>query len=312
MQEQKQNTGKHIAFLFSAYTDAQHLIRLIDHLPDHSHFYIHIDKKSDVEPFLPLEARANVTFIADRTAVYWGNISQVEYQMKLFRAALQSNHQYDYLCTLSGMEYPVWSKEKITDYFANQSGTNILKGICLCDQEIASRGYRIYRPFAHKPWANKTMKNRIRVILRHLLSPILHKPLTFHANGKTYRLYKGSDWFAIRPDLARYILDTWDSSPQLRQYFRSSFAPSETFVHTVAFNSIYASSCMEIRGEYESLSSLTPLTYFKYGKTIKILTEADYADILSSGKMFCRKVVSGESNHLMDMLDIVNSTSSES
>ena len=36
---------------------------------------------------------------------------------------------------------------------------------------------------------------------------------------------------------------------------------------------------------------------------MKVFTEKDYDAILASGKMFCRKTVTGKSNKLMDMID---------
>jgi hypothetical protein len=51
------------------------------------------------------------------------------------------------------------------------------------------------------------------------------------------------------------------------------------------------------------LEDYTPLTYIEYGEEIKILTEADYDAILKSGKMFCRKTITGRSDKLMDMID---------
>jgi hypothetical protein len=51
------------------------------------------------------------------------------------------------------------------------------------------------------------------------------------------------------------------------------------------------------------LEDYTPLTYIEYGKEIKVLTEADYDRILASGKMFCRKTVTGRSDKLMEKID---------
>ena len=109
--------------------------------------------------------------------------------------------------------------------------------------------------------------------------------------------------FAITGELATYLLETYDQSPQLRRYFTNSFAPSETFAHTVAFNSRFADSCILTKGPVEKLEQLTPLTYIEYGQKIKILTENDYNSIMASGKMICRKTVTGESDQLMDMID---------
>lgn len=292
-----------IAFLVSAYTDAQHLERLIGRLPDCADFYIHIDRKADIEPFRQMRCRQRVTFIDERQDVQWGGISQVEFQMALFGAALRSGVTYDFFCTLSGLEYPVWNTSKIEEFFARHKGRNLLYGIDMSKQGRAAREYRVYRPLAAKTWKNGTVKNKMRVLLRILLKPFVHKKLVFKADGTEYHLFKGSDWFAVTPELAAYALEKWESCPQLRRYFRSSFIPSETFIHTVAFNSEFAQTCRLMEGEYKNLASLTPLSYIDYRPLIKILTEEDLEAILASGKMFCRKVVTGKSDRLMDLLD---------
>lgn len=296
-------TPVRIAFLIPAYTDADHLRRLMDSLPAHSHFYIHIDKKSDITSFLPLAQREDVRLVEPRIDVQWGGISQVEYQMTLFRAALSAGVHYDFLCTLSGMEYPVWSNEHIVDFFSRHRGQSILQGICMEHQGRAADKYRIYYPLADRPWGRGTWRNRLRVALRWLVRPFLRKPLTFCADGRKYTLHKGSDWFAVTPELASYALDIWETSPQLRKYFKTSFIPSETVLHTIAFNSPMASSCMLVEGPYTSLANLTPLIYIDYHPLVKILTAEDYQSVIDSGKMFCRKVVTGRSDSLVEMLE---------
>ena len=153
------------------------------------------------------------------------------------------------------------------------------------------------------PWRYGSLGSKLRVALRTLAQPVLKKPLSFTADGRHYDLYKGSDYFAITRELATYVLQTYDDSPQLRRYFSNSFAPSETFTHTVAFNSRFADSCLLTQGPVQGLEELTPLTYIEYGAKIKELTEADFDRIIASGKMFCRKTVTGISDALMDRID---------
>ena len=146
----------------------------------------------------------------------------------------------------------------------------------------------------------------MRVALRHVLEPFLKKPLEFSADGRRWQLYKGSDYFAITGELAAYVLKTYDESPALCRYFKNSFAPSETFVHTIAFNTPeFASKCILSNpplGERIPLEELTPLTYIVYDRKIHELTLHDLPAIKASGKMFCRKCVTGVSDELINKL----------
>lgn len=297
-----------IAFLLSAFTDAPHLQRLIDSLPSDSDCYIHIDASFDQTPFVEATQRCgqrsgSVTFIENRVRVMWGSFTQVRFQMEMIRAAL-TEKAYDYLFMLSAQDYPVWSNQRMIQYLEENKGKNFLQGMSMAElPHSETYEYTRYRFLNNKPWRYGTLKSKFRVALRKICEPFLKKPLVFEADGKTYSLYKGSDYFAITGELAAYLLETYDQSPELRRYFANSFAPSETFAHTVAFNSRFADSCMLTKGPVKKLEQLTPLTYIEYGQKIKILTENDYDSIMASGKMLCRKTVTGESDRLMDMID---------
>lgn len=292
-----------IAFLISAHTDAAHLQRLIHSLPEGSAFYIHIDRKSNITPFRRILTSPQVHFISHRVNVVWGSINEVEYQMELIRAAL-SDGNADYLITISGMDYPVWSNQRIIDYLSADLRLNYLQGIAMLHQGKNAETYTRFRFFADKPWRNGSWRSKLRVSLRHAIAALgIRKTLTIHTKNKEYMLYKGAAWWAIRPDLARLVLQEWDHNERLVQYFRTSFCPAETFVQTVAFNSKFAPFCQLSIGQYKSLAALTPLTYIDYGKQVKILTEEDYQAIKASKKMFCRKTVSGTSDRLLERID---------
>ena len=297
------------AFLISAYTDPAHLCRFIGSLPADAQFFVHVDKSVDEAPFRRLLSHdARVHFIERRMRVMWGSFTQVQFQMELIRAALQSGQPFDYLFMLSAQDYPVWSNERIMAHLQAHAGRNYLMGMCLVGRPHAETfEYTRYRFLNNYPWRYGTLKSKFRVALRKLLTPILKKPIDFVADGRHYRLYKGSDYFAITRELAAYLLSTYDAGPQLRRYFRNSFAPSETFTHTVAFNSSFADSCILYTPHEESgirLEDLTPLTYIEYGARIKELTEEDYERIVQSDKMLCRKCVTGISDSLLQRIDV--------
>lgn len=292
-----------LAFLISAYTDPYQLLRLISALPADSEFYIHIDIKSDIGKFKELLDKPNIRFIEKRMNVIWGGFTQVRYQIELIRAALQYGDA-DYLISLSGMEYPLWSNDRIKDFFANAQGRNFLQGISMLHQGRASRQYQQYRFWMDKPWKEGSFMSKFRVALRKGIAALgIRKPLVIRSGNKEYTLHKGSDWWGITSQLAKYVLHEWEENKPLVSYFKTSFCPSETFIHTIAFNSEYASNCMLAEGAYQSLAALTPLCYINYNPVIKILTEEDYDILQSSGKMLCRKVISGESDALVRMID---------
>jgi hypothetical protein len=117
------------------------------------------------------------------------------------------------------------------------------------------------------------------------------------------RPYFGSQWWALSPDCARFVLQFVADTPAFRRFFQSSFAPDETFFHTIIGNSPFAAM------------SDGPVPFAGRGKTDlanlhvisstlkKVYTLSDLPEIAASPKFFVRKVSSQESGGLLDHLD---------
>ncbi len=305
-----------IAFLFSAYTDPEHLRRLLSVLPEGSEAFLHIDAKSDIAAFRAVVQGPHVHYLEERYNVVWGSFQQTQYQMALIRAALQSGIAFDYLFTMSGMEYPIWSNHHIEQYLTEQRAQRreLLMALRMTAQSPEHRRlYVRHWPFNNYGWRPGSLLSKLRVSLRTTLFALgWRKPLAFEADGHHYELYKGSDWFGITPELGAFVLERWDSSPQLQAYFRDSFTPSETAIHTIAFNSDFAARCLFSEGEYTRLADLTPLTFIDYVPgTVGTLDESYFDTLIQSGKMFCRKVVTGSGDKLMALLDRHRESSAE-
>lgn len=294
------------AYLISAHTDPAQLNRLIGSLHPNADFYVHIDAKAELRPFTDLIKKTNVHFIEERIDVTWGNISEVRYQMALIRACLASGIAYDYIFFLSGMDYPLWSNTRIAQFMAADPGKQYLQGLSMVGQpDIWSYKYTMYHPFNNTSFGNRWLTAKIRIAGRELLHKLhlRHKKLWFEAQGRRYDLYKGSAWWAITPELARYVLEEFDNNHALVHYFSSSFGPAETLIQTIAFNSTFRARCILSTGPFRSLLSLTPLHYIDYSHGILVFDEKDYDMLIGTGKMFTRKLRSGVSDKLADLID---------
>lgn len=301
-----QSSPMKAAFLISAFKDSKHLKRLVEALPVGARVFVHVDLSVDIAPFQKeFQDNPNVEFIKKRRRIMWGSFTQVEYQMELVRRALEAYTECECLFMLSGLDYPVWSNGDIERFLERNRGRNFLMAADMTKQpKKATREYTRYRFLNNHVWRYGTVKSRLRVLLRIVAQPFLKKKLVIQdPKYGTFRLYKGSDYFCITKELARYALSLYDNSKSLRRYFRTSFAPSETFVHTIAMNSPFASSCILWDKEITRLEDLTPLHFIDYGREIKVLEESDFDRIIASNKMFCRKAVTGKSDALLGLLD---------
>ena len=287
------------AYLISAHTDPHQLLRLIEALHPDAEFFVHIDAKSDIRPFISLIQRENVHFIEERVDVRWGTMREVEYQMNLLRAAVSHPRRFARIFFLSGLDYPLWSPQRITEWLSAQGERELLQGICMDTPLLNANQRELYttaRPFCRNA--------KLAIVARKLLRMTgYRKKLHFMVDGAEWKLYKGGAWWCISQPLAQYILDTYESKPAIKRYFANSFGPAETLIQTIAFNSsLWAARCMRETGAYPGLAAVTPLHFIDYNPVIKVMDETDLPRLLASGKMFCRKVVTGKSDKLVELL----------
>lgn len=292
-----------LAFLISTHTDVQQLQRLVCALPDESVFFLHVDKKSDINIFkLAFLDDGRMKFIDHRVNVRWGSINEVEYQMELVRAALEYGEQFERLITISGMDYPVWSKEQIVQFFEQDREKEYLATIDVSFPWRMSAIYQQYFFWVHKPGSGwKCYVTRALGRTLRLLG--VKKPLRRKIGDKIYKLYKGAAWWAITPKLAKVILHEWDTNEELKDWLKWCMCPAELFAQTVVLNDeTWKEKCM-LDNEKYSLPMHTPLTYVTWmNEEIKTLDESDYDKIIQSNKMFCRKVASGKSDGLIELI----------
>jgi len=295
-----------LAFLIAAHTDPAQLKRLIESLPANAVFIVHIDAKADLSLFTSLISDTRVHFIIDRTNVMWGSIGVVEAQMKMIRRALEmhADEPIDYFLQLSGLDYPLWSNDHMTAFFAEDKDRQHIVTQCMENQGDAAKIYTEHRPFNYKYWPYGSLGSKFRVALRHIIYGLgIRKKLRFNAQGEEYVLYKGSMNWAITPNLARLALDYWDHNPEYVRYFHDGHAPDETFIPTLTAHSPFADKAIVIDGAFNGLESITPLHYMDYAHGTKVLTEDDFDTLVESGKMFCRKVATGKSDKLVNLID---------
>lgn len=144
-----------------------------------------------------------------------------------------------------------------------------------------------------------------RTILRVLGFKI--KPVVYFSNGKNGHIYTGSDYWAMTRECALEVLEgLQDNSPYIKR-LRNTYIPSEIIVNTIVYNSKYgqnASPLLKINEDEQKpmpgLDLLTPLQIIDYRDAIKVWTLKDYAMLAASGKMFCRKTLSGISDTLIE------------
>ena len=307
-----------IAYLIAAHTDPKHLGRLIEalNINGHTDFYVHLDKRVELNVF-QTEANiriGNVTWISDRVIAKWGGYSQCRYQKALIKSCIKSGNLYDRVFFLSGLDYPIWSNCKILSYLKKHPDLEIIAGknISETNDNLQLRKIKNYHFFRDLPISNnklhRIIKGFAQLAMRYI--PIKRKGYIV-TKGKKVNIYHGSSWWCVTGGCLRYIYNELISNPVWERFFKFAYTPDELMIQTIVFNSPFSRNALLFPDSVRELPSLTPLHYIEYDKSIAVFSEKDYEKIMSSGKMFARKLVTGLSDKLMDLIDEKRSVKSE-
>lgn len=306
-----------IAYLITAYIDPFQLKRLCDAIlfdngQDKSKVFLHIDKKVDITPFLKImKGYSNVCFCKNRYFINWGGYNQVLSQRELLRCAFNDKIIFDRFVCISATDYPLWSNLKIVSYFKEHLDIELIGGYDLttCSNSEQRHKVDIYHYFRDLP-----VPIRIRRIFsygsRSLLRTlgIKRKPVVKLSNGKEVHIYTGSDYWSLSRACVNNVLQNLqDESPYIKR-LKHTYIPSEIIVNTIVYNSEFAQNAKPLVHDNEMLSDvgldmLTPLQLIEYKEAIKVWTLSDFDKLVASGKMFCRKTLSGLSDTLIEKIE---------
>ncbi len=237
---------KRHAYLIMAHNEFHMLKKLLEELDDERNdIYIHIDRKTRYvdEAQISSWVKKSAVFFIPRMRIYWGHISIVKCELHLLRAAVKGNYHYYHL--LSGVDFPLKSRDEIHSYFENENSEflryhldgeegdsflykvkyyfPLLKTVGRGGHDGAGKRQKFLRKMGEWQW--KLMKCQERCGIDRT------------AKDKSTVIYKGTQWFSITHDFAVYILSK--ESEILRKYWLTN-TPDEFFVATLAMNSEFS------------------------------------------------------------------------
>ncbi len=288
---------KRIAFLILAHSDETNLRRLAQRLKPHP-IFVHWDLKSGEPPVID-----GVIFIRKRTAVYWAGFSMVEATIELIRSASRQSPESEIYALISGSCYPIKNTQLISDYISSLEKSSIN---CFRVTEsphlrtlLAKRVWRdgIFPRQVSKYPAIRLAEKVARKIINALLN-LFPKKLP-----EDITLYHGSQWWVLHREAADYAVKTFDTRPEIVNFFRFTFAPDESFFHSVIQSSNLSKKCFPPMENVERGVFKTANIHLIDKSLSRTFTEKDIAEILSSEKLFVRKVDTKSSAKLLDEID---------
>ncbi|MCG7601004.1 beta-1,6-N-acetylglucosaminyltransferase [Halomonas sp. McH1-25] len=246
--------------------------------------YIHVDGKSDIQPFMEEFRGCNIFFVGDRVNVAWGSVTQVDATLSLLRAAVKE--KFDYLFLISGDDIPAVSNDQIVGCLNRLKGHEL---IAYQDERFSyvdplERVKYRYPKCCFKKEKNPLEKFKVRL---HGLGC----RLGLYKNSfykKLPELYKGTSWFTITYDFSCFVLDYVNNNPEYRRAFQESFCCDEIFFHTILMDSPFRQKVYHNDWAYsDSFRYIDWKSGPDYPRT---LDESDFKRIKSSAMLFARKV----------------------
>lgn len=277
------------AILISAYKDQDYLKRLINFFDDNFEIFIHIDKKSNINPH-DIKINQNV-HVYKKFLVNWGSFNHLQAIFFLMEKALKFSQAISYIHIISGSDMPV---KKVDDFKVFEGCKQIYMehmNVVRLNSEVINRRYqygnRLPNTDARKRYARSINK----------LYEIFHKPKSNIGEFQSNQLYKGLVWLSLPREAAEYVVN-YASKNNFMAKMRHITVPEEFFFQTILENSFFKSNIASNNLRYNDWSKV------RHGSLPAILDESDYKKIVSGSYFFARKVDKNISKKLVNKISI--------
>lgn len=264
------------------------MISAMDH--ESFYFFIHVDVKFDIAPFLYLEQLERVSFIKDRRICNWGGYSFVKAIFASLAEVLKTDISFDFYNLMSAQDYPIKPIQHIANFYEENKGKSFIS----------------YDPDSKKDWWEHAVIRyeafhftdftfRGRYLLQKVLNFILPKrkfPLPVKLYGSSI-----SSWWSISEGCATYLINFMRINKELDGFMSYTWAADEFLIATILMNSPHKDEIVNDNLRYItwSATSANPL----------ILTKNDLPAILNSEKLFARKFDIEVDSEILASLDDV-------
>lgn len=245
---------------------------------------IHLDTKmATIEPFAKL-VKDNVTILSSRFDIKWGGIQMVKATLALMSAS--DCYQYDYFFLLSGDDLLVSNNLKINNILESSIGKDFihLQDERNCYVDPYQRFKKKYPKLTYKK--NKNIFEKIYLRLTHAFLSRNDMGMRYLVK-KNIKLYKGSQWFTIRKQTVKKILDFNQHNPDYLKSFEFSFCPDEMFFHSLIMS-------QHDQNRYCDKSKVNDCLRFMEWNTgpeyPKLLSKNEIFALRDKGYFFARKV----------------------
>lgn len=257
------------------------LVELLDHVDND--IYIHIDAKAKDfcrEPVLERVKYSSIKFV-EPIKIYWGEASQIFCELNLLTEATKKS--YDYYHLLSGVDMPLKSQAEIHDFFAANNGRNFISFVPEISKHVVGR-VKYYH--LRRGGLFSKVLNRVSITIQKICG--------VNRNGDL-EIYKGSNWFSITDDFARYIVAR---QSQIRRQFVYTLCADEVFLHTYFMASPFVDTLYKSEG---GMSTNCRLIRWE-NELPHVFVLGDFEELVTTHNLFARKFDENIDNEIIEKI----------
>jgi hypothetical protein len=269
------------AVLITAYKNPGHLLRIVEQFDESFHFYIHIDKKSQLNSteLMRLKSNKKIRYFSRHYTTNWGGTAHLRSILHLMKKALQDN-EADYLHLISGLDFPIKSPAYFRDFLTRHNGNEFIEVFPMPATVWENGGMDRLKYFHLNDWLDA--KGKRSGWLHKVLN--LQKKLNLSRNldFKGMALYGGSTWWSLSKACCRHVDAFLNANPWFLKKFNHTFCAEEMLFQTIIMNSPFKNATTN--------SNLRHIVWeFRHGNIPAVLDERDLETIKNSAHLFARR-----------------------
>ncbi len=285
------------AILILAHKDFAALKKLIAYFKQDCYVFVHFDKSGEIKKSEYSTLKSDFPQVKEvycKYSVQWGGFSMLKAELFLLKKAFM-NEDVSFFHLLSGQDYPIKPLERFLSTFESDKPISYLNFVHLPHPKWQNNSYdrfKYYYPFDF-------VKNN-RVEARSLST----KWIKFQKKVGISRrldfgfdhLYGGSQWFSLHRSAVKVLLDYTKHHTHLYRRLKYTFAPEESYIHTVLVNSLSPKEIVNINWRFIRWK-------YENGNIPANLSDEHFHLLAESHALFARKLCKGISNSLKEKID---------
>ncbi len=294
------NKTKKLAILILAHEDPVHLSKLVKALDYNADFYIHIDRKSDIQEFRDSIPDKNVFFVKNRVYISWAGFSMIDALINLIEEVLRNKEKYSHALFITGSCYPIKNVKSIHQNLTSKPKKEFISFFDMRESP------EHYMKLVNQKWFKDSFFNSKNKFIKKFDSGLRFLLNQLRLKNKWHKKiipYSGHTWCALTMDCCNYIFEYHTNNPWFKKMNQFTFAVDEHYIHTIIGNSPFMDASLgkndyKGRGLYKYTN-----THLIHESLQKWYDLKDWPEIIQSDKWFVRKVNSKTGNDLVSKIN---------